>query len=449
MALHYARENASRFIGQLEDLTRIPSISTDSEFASDVRRAADWLATEMKSAGLQHVEVLPTAGQPVLYRDRLDAGADAPTVLLYAHYDVQPAVREDGWDTDPFEPTRKDGRMYARGIGDDKLHAVMIVKLAECFIQGDGPLPVSLKLVIEGEEEMGSKNFTPWVRENRERLSADYCLVCDGSIANPDQPTINYALRGLAALQFTVRGPSADLHSGIHGGRVHNPAQVVAEMVAGLHDNDGRVAVPGFYDEVRELTDSERRTINQVEMTEEDFKATIGAPASWGEPGYSLVERATARPTLEINGIFGGYSGEGIKTVIPAEASAKITCRLVADQRPTAIIDAISRYLKEIAPPTVTVDIEVQGTADPVIVPIESRLVKALTAAYTHHWDTEPQIRRIGGTVPIAPVFHGELGIPTLLLGFNVENAGFHGPNEYIHEDLFHKGLETDRKSVV
>jgi acetylornithine deacetylase/succinyl-diaminopimelate desuccinylase-like protein len=442
-ALEYARERNSRFIEQLEALAGIKSVSTDKEYESEVRRAAEWLAEDMRAAGLRDVEVSPTDGHPVVYGQWLEAGEDAPTVLLYAHYDVQPASKEDGWDTDPFVPTRKNGKIYARGIGDDKLHSVMIVKLAEAFLKSDEPCPVNLRLVIEGEEEVGSPNFAPWVRANKERLRADYCLLCDGGIDNPEQPTVNYALRGMLAMEITVRGPRADLHSGVHGGRVHNPAQVIAEMVSKLHDETGRVSVPGFYEEVRELGDDERAELNADPMTPQDFAESVGAPEPWGEPDYTLVERATSRPTLEINGIYGGYTGEGMKTVIPAQASAKITCRLVENQKPDTIYRRIAEYLEQIKPPTVELHIDRQGSADPVVVPTDSPLVRALVAAYKHHWDVTPRFRRIGGTIPIAPVVQNELGLPSLLVGFNVSNAGFHGPNEFIHAELFPKGLDT------
>ena len=319
----------------------------------------------------------------------------------------------------------------------------MVVKMAEALIRSDEGSPINLKLAIEGEEEMGSRNFAPWVEANRERLKADYCLICDGGLENRDLPTVNYALRGLLACEFTVRGPKSDLHSGTHGGRVHNPAQVVAEMVARLHEESGHVAVPGFYDDVDDLSDTERSELNQHVMTPEDFERRVGAPQSWGEHEYSLIETATSRPTLEINGIFDGYSGDGMKTVIPARATAKITCRLVYNQVPERIFEQIKLFLHQIKPPTVHLDVELYGRADPVVVPTDSPIVKMLVRAYRHHWSTPPLFKRMGGTVPIASIFHRELGLPLLVIGFNVEDAGFHGPNEFIFEELFHKGLDT------
>ena len=442
-AQEYAIANGERFLEELEALTRIPSISTDPAHGEDMSRAADWLKVRMKKAGLQGVEVFTTAGHPVVYGEWKGAGVHAPTVLLYAHYDVQPAARADGWETDPFTPIRKDGKIFARGVGDDKLHSAMIIQVAESFLKSGEPPPVNLKLIIEGEEENGSQNFVPWIRENRERLKADYVLICDGAVKSPERPTIVYALRGALAMEFTVQGPSTDLHSGLFGGCVHNPAQVIAEMVAKLHHSDGRVAVPGFYDDVSDMTTEERHQLNLNPLTAEVLKSGTGIPDTWGEPGYTLLERSVARPTLEINGIYGGFSGVGMKTVIPSTASAKITCRLVNDQEPSKIAEQIESYLHQIKPSTVTLQVTRRAEAHPVTVPIDSPLVQALDRSIEKTWGRRPEYKRMDGSVPIAPVFQNQLDVPTLLLGFNVENGGFHGPHEFIHIQLFHKGLET------
>lgn len=442
-AIEYAAAHAEEWLTELEALARIPSVSTDPAFVPYVRQAAEWLCRRMKRAGLEQVDLEETDGHPVVYGHWMGAGASAPTVLLYAHYDVQPAVREDGWDSDPFEPVRRDGKIYARGIGDDKIHSVMIVQVAESLISSFEGCPVNLKLVIEGEEEMGSPNFVPWVKANSNRLAADYCLICDGGIISVDQPAIVHALRGLVALQIDVQGPATDLHSGANGGMVHNPAQAIAEMIARLHDETGRVLVPGFYDEVVELTATERERLNASDVTESEYAARVGAPMPYGEPGYSLVERTTTRPTLEINGIYAGYSGEGIKTVIPARAHAKITCRLVPDQSPQTIANRIEKYLNEIAPPTISLSVTKQGEGDPLTIPTDGVMVRALRTAFAHHWSVEPRVTRMGGSIPIVPVLANALGIDCLPMGFNVVGAGFHGPNEYIHAELFSKGLDT------
>lgn len=442
-ALDYAQSHREHFLEQLEDLVRIPSVGTDPAHAGDVQRTADWLAADMRRIGLANVEVAPTGGNPVVYGEWLGAGAKAPTVLIYAHYDVQPAIKEDGWDTEPFEPTRKDGKVYGRGVADDKSHSVLVLKAAECYLASDEPCPINLKFLLEGEEESGSPNLGPFVRKNAQRLKADYCFVADGGMAVASQPDIFYALRGILAMEFTVRGPKTDLHSGLHGGQVHNPAQVIAEMVAKLHTADGKVAVPGFYDAVRALTEPERIELNKSDMTPDEFKHLVGAPQPWGEAGYSLVERGTARPTLEINGISGGYAGQGTKTVIPAQAFAKITCRLVADQQPAQIAALISDYLGKIAPPTVTLNIQTFGQSAPVTVPIDSAPVQALARAFKHHWKVPPLYKRLGGSIPIVGVFQDELHLPCVVLGFALLDAGIHGPNENYEIDLFNKGLDT------
>jgi acetylornithine deacetylase/succinyl-diaminopimelate desuccinylase-like protein len=441
--LEYAQANRDRFLSQWEELVRIPSVGTDPLHKADTQRAAEWLADDMRRIGLNNVEVSPTGGNPVVYGEWLGAGANAPTVLIYAHYDVQPAIKEDGWDTEPFEPTRKGDKIYARGISDDKSHSVMVLKAAECYLKSDTSCPINLKFVLEGEEESGSPNLPGWVHNNTERLKADYTFIADGGISSPDKPDITYALRGILAMEFTVHGPKTDLHSGMHGGRVHNPAQVVAEMVAKLHTEDGKVAVPGFYNDVRSLTAREREELNKGDLTQAEWDHQVGAPQAWGEAAYSLVERATARPTLEINGIYGGYSGLGTKTVIPAKASAKITCRLVDNQNPDTIVTLITDYLHKIAPPTVTLDIKNFGGSYPVTVAIDSVPVKALAGAFRRQWEVEPTYKRSGGSIPIVGVFQQELKTPSVLLGFGLPDAGIHGPNENYDIGLFHKGLDT------
>jgi acetylornithine deacetylase/succinyl-diaminopimelate desuccinylase-like protein len=441
--LEYAQANRDRFLAQWEELVRIPSVGTDPLHKEDTRRAAEWLAADMRKIGLNNVEVSETGGNPVVYGEWLGAGANAPTVLIYAHYDVQPAIKEDGWDTEPFEPVHKNGKIYARGISDDKSHSIMTLKAAECYLKSDVPCPINLKFLLEGEEESGSPNLPGWVKNNTERLKADYTFVADGGISGVDEPDITYALRGILAMEFTVHGPKTDLHSGMHGGRVHNPAQVIAEMVAKLHTDDGKVAVPGFYDDVRQMTENERVELNKGDMTQAEWDHQVGAPQAWGEAEYSLVERATARPTLEINGIHSGYGGLGSKTVIPAKAFAKITCRLVDNQNPAIIATLVSDYLRKIAPPTVTLDVQQVDGSYPVTVPIDSVPVKALASALRSQWEVEPTYKRSGGSIPIVSSFLETLHTPSVLLGFGLPDAGIHGPNENYDIALFHKGLDT------
>lgn len=443
-AYDYAHQHRERFLQQLIDLARIPSVGTDPAHDANTRRAAQWLADDMRSIGLDTVETLATGGHPVVYGEWLGAGAGAPTILIYAHYDVQPAAREDGWDTDPFVPTQHDGKLIGRGVADDKGHSVLTLKAAEALLASDEGCPVNLKFLFEGEEESGSPNLPGFVQQHRERLQADYTIIADAGLEKADEPIIVYAMRGMVAMEVSVTGPATDLHSGVYGGIVHNPAQVIAEIVATLHDADGRVTVPGFYDDVDNLGDEERARLNRGDMTDDEWAQLVGAPQSWGEPGYSLVERTGARPTLEINGIYGGYAGDGFKTVIPAHAYAKISCRLVASQKPDKISEQVHDYILQVAPPTVTIEVTILGTGgDPVTIDTDSPLVQALIRAYSLHWPQEVVFKRSGGTIPIIALFQEQLGIPGVPIGFTLADSGIHGPNENYHIDLFYKGVDT------
>lgn len=442
-AYEYARNHADRFLQQLIDVTAIPSVGTDPHHAADTQRAAEYLADDMRRIGLNNVALLPTAGNPVVYGEWLGAGTDAPTVLIYAHYDVQPAVKEDGWDTDPFTPTRRDGKLYGRGVADDKSNTIITLKAAEALLSSDEGCPVNLKFLFEGEEESGSPNLPPFIQENRARLQANMAIIADGGLDRADEPMIIYAMRGIVAFEVRVRGPKSDLHSGVYGGIVHNPAQVIAEIVARLHNPDGSVAVPGFYDDVLTLSDAERQQIQARDLTPQEWDKQVGAPQTWGEAGYSLAERTGARPTLEINGISGGYAGDGFKTVIPAQAKAKISCRLVANQNPDRIFELVRDYILQIAPPTVHVEFETHGFGAPVQVPFDSPIVKALTRAFRLHWPQDVIFKRTGGSIPIVAILQNELGLPCVPLGFSLVDSGIHGPNEHYHIDLFHKGVDT------
>ena len=442
-ALTLARAGREEALQQLMELAAIPSIGTDPAHRQDTLRAARWLAGEMRNIGLQEVALLPTGGNPVVCGEWLGAGDDAPVVLLYAHYDVQPASREDGWDSEPFEPQLRDGRLYGRGVADDKSHCIVLLRAVGALLASDGGCPVNLRLLLEGEEESGSPNLLPFLREHCERFRADVAIIADGGFEEPDEPIIINALRGIVALEVSVSGPRADLHSGIHGGIVHNPAQVIAEIVAQLHHRDGRVAVPGFYDEVVELSGRERELLAAGDMSDEDWERQVGAPRDWGEPGYSRVERTGARPTLEINGIHGGYSGEGSKTVIPARAFAKISCRLVAGQRPGRIFERVRDHVRAVTPATVSVNITLQGGADPVQIDVDNPVVKALERAYALHWPGPVGYRRTGGSVPVIAMIDEVLGIDCVPLGFSTSDAGIHGPNENYRVDMLYKGIDT------
>lgn len=443
-AHEYAKTNAERFRGELLDLIRIPSVSALPEHAGDVKRAAEWLAANMRQAGLKDVEVVPTPGHPVVYGEWLEAGSSAPTVLVYGHYDVQPAKMEDGWNTPPFEPTIRNGKIYARGSTDDKGQAFAHVKAAESFLKAEGKLPVNIKLLIEGEEEISSAHLTTFIQQNRERLKADVCLISDTGMPRIDQPCITYALRGIATMEVIVQGPVIDLHSGGFGGSVHNPVQALAEIIAQLHRPDGTVTVPGFYDEVVSLKPDERVEIKEHELTESQWRVLTGAPQPWGEPDFTIEERIGARPTLEINGIAGGFYGEGFKTVLPAKALAKVSCRLVANQNPERIFEQVRDYIMKIAPPTVKVEVRSLGGGNAAYVDIHDPAMQKAVTAYEKGWGQKPFFGRGGGSIPVVADFQQELGgLPVILMGFGLEGDGAHGPNESFTIEMFHKGIDT------
>ncbi len=439
----YAKEHALHFREQLNDLLRIPSISTLPERNADTQKAAEWLAADMRRAGLEKVEILPTAGHPVVYGEWLGAGADAPTVLVYGHYDVQPAVMEDGWDSDPFEPVERDGKLYARGSSDDKGQMFAQVKAFESLLAAGTPT-VNVKFLIEGEEEIGSPNLSAFVRENRQRLQADVCLVSDTGMRAIDRPSICYSTRGLMYLEMEVSGPKQDLHSGGYGGIVHNPAQALAEIIAQLHNPDGSVAVPGFYDDVVPLSEQERAELLKSAPAEAEWKSATGVPSFWGEADYDLHERIGARPTLEINGMVSGFYGAGSKTVLPAKALAKISCRLVADQDPQQIFELVRDYLLQLMPPTVRGEVRLLAAAYPALMDINSPVMQAAVTAYEKGWGSAPTFERGGGTLPILADFQHELGgLPIILMGFGLGSDGAHGPNESFTLEMFHKGIDT------
>jgi acetylornithine deacetylase/succinyl-diaminopimelate desuccinylase-like protein len=439
----YAQTHFETFRKQLYDLIRIPSISTDPEHADDVKRAAIWLAADMRRIGLQNAEAIPTDGHPIVYGEWLSAGANAPTVLIYGHYDVQPAVITDGWHSEPFEPVERDGRIYARGISDDKGQAFAHLKAAEALLANGGKSPVNLKFLFEGEEESGSTHLGPFVSANRDKLKADVCVISDSGMPTLDQPSIIYALRGLATMELEVFGPATDLHSGSYGGSVHNPAQALAEIIAQLHHPDGSVAVPGFYDDVRPLDADERIELEKTGWSESDWRVSTGAPNPWGESGYTLRERVSARPTLEINGLAGGYFGDGFKTVLPAKAWAKISCRLVADQDPERIFACIRDYVAEITPATVRSKLHSMGGAKAAFADIKHSAVQAAIAAYEQGWGKRPIFMREGGSIPIVVNFQEELKLPVILMGFGLNDDGAHGPNEHFSIEMFRRGIQT------
>lgn len=438
----YARANALLFREQLKDLLRIPSISTLPEHTADMWKAAEWLAEDLQRIGFS-VTLLPTPGNPVVYAEWLEAGENAPTVLVYGHYDVQPAEIADGWAHDPFDPQEHDDKLYARGATDDKGQLFAHIKAVESLLAADGELPVNVKFILEGEEEVSSVNLSALIAQERERLKANVCVISDGGMPGLNTPAITYALRGMMAMEVTVQGPARDLHSGKFGGTVHNPLQALCEIIAQLHYPDGSVAVPGFYDDVIPLEVEERAELAKNGITLERWQSDTGAQLPWGEPGYSLEERIGARPTLEINGIAGGFYGSGFKTVLPAKALAKISCRLVANQQPDRIYDLLCSYISQIAPPGVQVTFTSHGGNHAALVNINTPAMQAAITAYQKGWGQTPIFNRAGGSIPVVGDVQHTLQMPVILMSLGLHSDGAHGPNEHFHLHCFHRGIDT------
>lgn len=442
-ALTYAETHFDAFVEQLEDLLRIPSISTDSQYADEVRRAANWLTDHLQAIGIQHAEVVDTDGHPVVYAEHI-VDADRPTVLIYGHYDVQPPDPLELWTSPPFEPTRQNGAVYARGACDDKGQMFMHLKAAEAYLAGDGDLPVNLKFVLEGEEETGSVHLVPFIKAHKEQLSdVDVVLISDTAMFSRDAPSITYGLRGLAYTEVTLTGPNRDLHSGIYGGGVENPINALADMISQLHDADHLITIPGFYDNVRDLTDEERQTYRELPFDETAWRDEIGLDAVRHEAGYTLLECLSARPTLDVNGIWGGYTGEGAKTVLPAQAHAKISMRLVPDQRAADIYDKLEAYLHEITPPTMTLDVKRLHGGKPVLVDRDHPAMQSAADAIEAVYGQAPYFVRNGGTIPVVADFKDHLGLDSVLMGFGLDSDAIHSPNEHFGLDRFRKGIEA------
>jgi acetylornithine deacetylase/succinyl-diaminopimelate desuccinylase-like protein len=441
-ALDHAHAHRERYLAQLIEFLRIPSISTLSEHKPDIERAAQWLAADMERAGLECVRVMSTLGNPVVYGEWLHAGEGAPTILIYGHYDVQPVDPISLWDSPPFEAQIRGGLIYARGASDNKAQMFSHVKAIESMLSSGGSLPVNVKLCFDGEEEVGSPNLEPFVKAHTELLAADAVVISDGPMIGEGQPSIDYALRGIVTIEMRVTGPRRDLHSGSYGGSVHNPAQVMSEIIAALHDKDGRVTVPGFYDRVSPLSQEERELLSRVPYTQEQWQAETGVAVPWGEPEYTIFERMTARPTLEVNGMWGGFTGEGFKTIIPREAGAKISMRLVAAQDPQEIAQLFTDYVKRLAPQTVQIAVTTTAGAAAAVTPYNSRWIRAAARAYEAVWGIPAVLGRGGGSLPIVATFQKELNAPFVLMPLGLDDNR-HSPNEHYHIDYFYRGINT------
>ncbi|MCL4280774.1 MAG: dipeptidase [Flavobacteriales bacterium] len=431
--------NKGRFLDELLDLLRIPSVSADPKYKADVARCAEAVKVRLVEAGLDKVEVCPTPGHPIVYGEKIIDPAK-PTVLVYGHYDVQPPDPLDLWDSPPFEPVVKDGMIYARGSADDKGQFYMHVKALEAMLRTNG-LPCNVKVMIEGEEEVGSTNLGPFVKANKERLAADVVLISDTSMIANDVPSINTGLRGLSYLEVEVTGPNRDLHSGVYGGAVANPINALCEMIASLHDADRRITIPGFYDAVRELSTQERAALAEAPFDEQEYTRDLGIPAVRGEQGYSTPERASIRPTLDVNGIWGGYIGEGAKTVLPSKASAKISMRLVPDQKSAEITRLFQQHFESIAPVGVTVKVTPHHGGEAAVTPTDSPAYLAASKAMEEAFGKKPIPTRGGGSIPIVALFEKELGLKTILFGFGLDSDNIHSPNERYGIFNYMKGI--------
>ena len=440
--LTYVDEHKDRFLKELTEFIAIPSVSTDRERNEDTRRCAQWLADHMRSIGLDRVEVMPTKGHPVVYAEWLGAPGK-PTVLFYGHYDVQPAEPLDLWTSPPFEATIRDGNLYARGAADDKGQVFIHLKSIEAYLRNGGTLPVNIKLMIEGEEEIGSEHLVEFIEEHRELLQADLVLISDSSMFERGVPSICYGLRGLAYMQLDLVGPNRDLHSGSFGGTVHNPIQALTEIIASLHDKRGRVTIPGFYKDVLSLSARERKAFRKLPWSDRTYARGLGVKKLYGEKGFSTLERVWARPTLECNGIWGGFTGEGAKTVLPSRASAKISMRLVPNQSSEKIARLFERHIRKIVPKTVTVNVRSLHGGEPALTPLDSPGVVAAVKALEMGFGKKPLFQREGGSIPIVVQLKELLGLDTVLLGFGLPDENAHAPDEFLNLDNFYGGLRT------
>jgi acetylornithine deacetylase/succinyl-diaminopimelate desuccinylase-like protein len=440
-ALRYAASKKDEFLSTYQELLSIPTISTDPRHEADVRRGAEWIADQLRALGMKKVEIFPTEKHPVVYAEWLEAGS-AVTVLLYGHYDVQPVDPLELWSSDPFSPTVRDGNIFARGASDMKGQAMVVLKAVEALIKTGG-LPVNLKWLFEGEEEIGSPSLEKFITEHKDLLACDFAVNPDSGMIGAEYPTITYALRGLAYFELRLFGPAHDLHSGIYGGVVHNPANALAELISKMHDDQGRVALPGFYDKVRPLTEEERQELARLPIGDKHFLEQTGAPALYGEAGYTANERTGARPTLDVNGLLSGFTGEGSKTVIPAWAMAKISTRLVPDQDPVEVHRQLVKFLEQNAPKDIRWELKVMAGGPASISERNNRGVLAMKQALESVWGTRPYFRREGGSIPVVAQMQRLLGVESVICGFGLPDDNVHAPNEKQHLPTWYRGIDA------
>lgn len=437
----YIKANHQRFLDELLEFLRIPSISADTKHQGDVLKAATWLSNELTRIGMENVEIIPTKGHPVVFAEK-KISDDAPTVLVYGHYDVQPVDPLNLWTSPPFEPVVKDEKIWARGSCDDKGQVYMHVKALEAMI-AENALTCNVKVIFEGEEEVGSVHLGDFLEANKHKLSADVVLVSDTSIIANDVPSITTGLRGLSYMEVEVTGPNKDLHSGVYGGAVANPCNILCTMIASLHDENRYITIPGFYDDVDTVSEEERRMMNKAPFDEAEYMRSLKVNALLGEKSYTSLERTSIRPTLDVNGIWGGYTGEGAKTVLPSKASAKISMRLVPHQDTDKISELFTAHFKKIAPPYVSVKVTALHGGQPAVTPTDTIEYKAAAEAMKKSFGKDPLPQRSGGSIPIVALFESILGIKTVLLGFGLDTDDIHSPNEHFGLFNFYKGIET------
>jgi acetylornithine deacetylase/succinyl-diaminopimelate desuccinylase-like protein len=438
----YLSELREKHLEQLKELLRIPSISALPNHKEDISAAAEWIANSLRAIGLDKVTVMPTQGYPVVYGEWMKAPGK-PTVLIYGHYDVQPVDPLHLWHTPPFEPDIRDEKLYARGASDDKGQTFMHIKALEAILETTGELPLNFKFIIEGEEEIGSPNLDAFVEENKQLLSADVLVISDTPMLEKGKPAICYGLRGLCGLQIDIKGAKGDLHSGLYGGAVQNSIHALVQLLDSMRNEEGQILVEGFYDRVLPMTDEEREAYRALNHNEEKVCAELNVPELFGEKGFTMLQRTWVRPTLEVNGIYGGFQGEGIKTVLPSEAHAKITCRLVPDQDPSEIVELIQKHIDKNKPPGVTISVKLFDKGRPFLTPFDHPAIQAAGQAYEKAYGVPASFTRMGGSIPIVETFGRLLDLPVVLMGFGLPDENFHAPNEHFNLDNFDKGLRT------
>jgi acetylornithine deacetylase/succinyl-diaminopimelate desuccinylase-like protein len=438
--LSFINSNQENYVEELKEFLRIPSISTNPENKADMDRCAHYVSGQMTKVGLKNVQIMPTGGHPVVYGEWLEAPG-MPTVLYYGHYDVQPVDPIDLWTNNPFDPVVRDGNIYARGSADDKGQVFLNLKSVEAHLKINGKLPVNVKFLIEGEEEIGSANLDKFIASNKDLLKADVVLISDTSFFGDEIPSICYGLRGLCYMQVEMTGPNRDLHSGVYGGAVANPVNELAALIAKLKDKNGRVTVPGFYDKVRPLSKKERAEYKKLPFKRKEYLKDLGIKDTFGEKGFSILEQVTGRPCLDCNGIWGGFQGDGAKTVLPSKAGAKISMRLVPDQNPAKIAQQFEKYLKKLCPKTMQIKVTNIHNGDPAITDISTKEMIAAGNALHAVFKKRPLFAREGGSIPVVATFEKLLGTKSILMGFGLDSDNIHSPNEHFKLANFHRGI--------